>query len=249
MLRFLACLCLFLAALGPAAEAINTPKVLPATTARSQPYVLVGQLYFTSGGVDYIGSGTVVRPRSVLTAGHNVYDPDGGWSTDLEFRRSAYGSSALTDVFATRLYVLGGYRQAANTYGPDSLRSFAYDAGGLVFGGALANGAYESIANNTTLLGSSYVRVAVGYGAEFHSGDYPLFVTPTTGFFSVFGSYWENRSMAVEGGMSGGPLYTKLAPGKFVVSAIVVASSGPPEASGVRRVDPAIVSFVGTYLP
>jgi hypothetical protein len=240
---------LLLAVLTPSAEAINRPNTLPAKNARSAPYVLVGQLYFTSGNVDYIGSGTVVRPRSVLTAGHNVYDPDGGWSTDVEFRRSAYGASALTDVFATRLYVLGGYRQATNTYGPDSLRSFAYDAGGLIFGKALAGGAYESISSNPAYVGASYVRVAVGYGAEFHSGDYPLYVVPTTAFFPVFGSYWENRSMAVEGGMSGGPLYTRISSSAFVVSAIIVASSGPPEASGVRRVDAAITSFVSTYLP
>jgi hypothetical protein len=105
------------------------------------------------------------------------------------------------------------------------------------------------VANNPALLSNVYVRVAVGYGAEYHSGDYPLYVTPSTAFFDVYGSYWENRSMAVEGGMSGGPLYTKIAPGRFVVSAIVVASSGPPEASGVRRVDAAIVSFVVSYLP
>jgi V8-like Glu-specific endopeptidase len=250
MMRLFACLALFLAIFQPAAEAvINHPATLTAAAARRYPYNFVGQLYFTSGAVDYIGSGTVVRPRSVLTAGHNVYDPQGGWSTDVEFRRSAYGATAMSDVFAMRVLALAGYQARVIKYGPDSLASFAFDTGGLVFAKPLAGGAYIAISATPALMSSSFLRVGVGYGAEIHSGDYPLYVVPTTGFVPIVGSYWETSSMTVEGGMSGGPLFARLNPSLFVVAAVIVASSGPPAASGVRRVDASVVSFVSSYLP
>jgi hypothetical protein len=228
------------------AEAVSLPRTMTSTSARALPYAYVGQLYFTSGRSDYIGSGTVIRARSILTAGHNVYDPDGGWSTDVEFRRAAYGSTALTDVFATKLFLLGGYRAAVNTYGTDSLRSFAYDTAGAVYANPLAAGKF---ANLYPSLNNSYVRFAIGYGAEEHSGDNPLIVAPTTPFFPVYGQYWENRSLTFEGGMSGGPLFMRTPAGVHYVTGVVVASSGPPLAGGVRLLDATVKNFVLTNLP
>jgi V8-like Glu-specific endopeptidase len=247
MLRVLASLALLLAVLSPSAEAVNYPQGKDLATARSNPYVFVGQLYFTSGRTDYIGSGTVVRARSVLTAGHNVYDPQGGWSTAVEFRRSAYGASALNDLYASRLLVLGGYRASANSYGSESLHTFHYDMGGLIFAKDLAGGTHANIGVSTTYLGKAYPRTAVGYGAETHSGDYPLYVSPTTNFYPVYGSYWECSSLTFEGGMSGGPLFSSTQNGMIEV-AVIVASSGPPEAGGVRIIDQAAASFINNYL-
>lgn len=252
MLRLFASLALLLSVLTPRADAtVHYPQGGDLAKARSTPYAYVGQLYFTSGGADYIGSGTVVRAKSVLTAGHNVYDPQGGWSTAVEFRRSAYGPTpgdALTDIYASRLLVLGGYRSAANTYGSESLTTFHYDMGGLIFSKVLvAAGAHARLGMGATYLVNQYVRTAVGYGAETHSGDYPLYVSPDTNFFSVYGAYWECRSLTFEGGMSGGPVFAASPNGPIEV-AVVVASSGPPLAGGVRVIDLNAANFINSYL-
>jgi hypothetical protein len=247
MPRLLVILALFLAVLSPRAGAVNYPQTRDLATARSNPYAFVGQLYFTSGRSDYIGSATVVRAKSVLTAGHNVYDPQGGWSTAIEFRRSAYGSSALNDLYATRLFVFAGYRASANSTGSESLRTFNYDMGGLVFGKQLASGAHAGLGLGSKFLGAAYSRTAVGYGAETHSGDYPCYVSPTTTFYPVYGAYWECSSLTFEGGMSGGPVFANSQNGMVEV-AIVVASSGPPLAGGVRIIDVPAVNFINAYL-
>jgi hypothetical protein len=247
MPRLFVTLALLLAVLAPRAEAVNYPQTKDLATARSNPYAFVGQLYFTSGRSDYIGSATVVRARSVLTAGHNVYDPQGGWSTAVEFRRSAYGASALNDLYATRLFLLGGYRAAANQTGSESLRTFNYDMGGLVFGKELAAGTHARLGLGSKFLSKAYSRTAVGYGAETHSGDYPCYVSPTTNFYSVYGAYWECSSLTFEGGMSGGPIFATT-PDDTLEVAIVVASSGPPLAGGVRIIDVPAVNFINAYL-
>src|SRR5438045_1193412 len=73
--------CLLLVASAPLAEAINYPRPLPSAYNNIYPFYLIGQVFFKSGPSDYIGSGTVAGAHSVLTAGHNVYDPDTGFST------------------------------------------------------------------------------------------------------------------------------------------------------------------------
>ena len=133
--------------------------------------------------------------------------------------------------------------------GADSVVSFARDTGGLVFKLPPADGAFVRLGKKPGLLDRKHTRVAIGYGAEFHSGDYPLSVTPTSGFHPVYDAYWENTSITFEGGMSGGPVFSVNPNGKRVVAAIVVASSGPPEAGGVRIVDSLTVNMANTYLP
>lgn len=246
MRRFAVSLVLAAACFGLAekAGAVNRPQTLPLATARSALFNLVGQIFFTSGGEDYIGSGTVIKPYSVLTAGHNLYDPNSGWSTELEFRRGAYGASTLGDIYAAHIVILAGYTQAANQRGADSVATFAKDAGGLIFLEKPAGGAYAPYSANASLLQRPNVRGAAGYGAEQHSGDYPLYVTTTAGFYRTSGAFWENQSISIEGGMSGGPLVSRVGNGPRTVVGVVVSSSGPPEAGGVRVMDATLVSLI-----
>lgn len=246
MKRLFSLLLLSLCALS--ARAANHPQALSPGSARAYPYNLVGQLLFNSGADPYVGSGTVVRPKSILTAGHNVYDPVGGWSTEVNYRRSNYGASALTDAFASHLYLLAGYQASVTKFGPDDVRSFAYDSAGAVFPSLLDGGHYALTAYSPLLLLSTYYRVAVGYGAEgAHTGDYPLFVRPTTSFTDTYGQFWETYSIYVEGGMSGGPLFSYYN-GIFFVTGVVVSGSVDPESGGIRHIDPAAYKFIYTYL-
>jgi V8-like Glu-specific endopeptidase len=62
------------------------------------PYTTVGKLFFTLGGLDYVCSASVVRPRILLTARHCIFDyvhPSGG-------------------AFATNVVFYPGYNGTAN---------------------------------------------------------------------------------------------------------------------------------------
>ena len=89
MKRLIAALSLALLSVSASTHATVYPTKVAKTGMSRSPYTLVGQLFFASGGDDYIGSGVVIRKSSILTAGHNLYDPDTGWSTELLFRRAA----------------------------------------------------------------------------------------------------------------------------------------------------------------
>jgi hypothetical protein len=209
--------------------AVEVPEPIGKTDARTFPYSMIGQLLFDNGAQGYLGSGTVIRSKSVLTAGHNLYDPNTGWSTDVEFRRSNYGEfDYLSRHFARRLYILGGYKTASNYYGPESLPSFAKDMGGIRFVELLADGGRAGWAADTSLLLGSAYNILLGYGAETHSGELLLFVEPNLSFYKTWGAFFENDSILIEAGMSGGPVFAQMSDGELYVAGIVVAAADDP---------------------
>jgi hypothetical protein len=247
MNRLLQSLALCLAFVVSAAEAApKQPQPISKSIARSKPYAYVGQLFFDSGGVGYLGSGTVIKPRAVLTAGHNIFDPQGGFSTRIIFRRSAYNSDVPQSTVPARKYLLAGYAATARFAGPDSVQAFAKDAAGLVFNSFQAAGASMPFTSAPNLLGPGYLHTGVGYGADAHTGRVPLYVSTTAGFTQTFGAFWENRAIDFEGGMSGGPIFTRNGQGIFLLNAMIVASSGV--AGGVRIVDQTLVDFINNTL-
>lgn len=252
MKRFLALFLFATAAMSHLALAQEYPRTLSFETARSFPYNVVGQLFFSAGYSDYIGSATVIRASSVLTAGHNLYDPETGWSTDVEFFRGTYGSSVLSRHSASRLYLLSGYRANSYRYGTEHPYSFAADIGGVRFPSQVANGAYAGWTTNRNLITGSAYKIGVGYGAEgTHSGDYPLFVTPDLGFYQVAGGFYENDSIYFEGGMSGGPLFVRDTDGELYVGAVIVSGwegSHGDISGGIRVINLTVANFIRNYL-
>jgi hypothetical protein len=235
----------------PLTQAAEYPRQLDAQTARTFPYNVSGQLWFSAGVTDYIASGTVIAASSILTAGHNLWDPMTGWSTDIEFRRGAYGREVLSQQYGNRILMLSGYRGRAHYYGVEDVRTFSLDMGGVRFANPLAGGGYAGwVAKPSLLTGSAY-KIALGYGAELgrHNGDYPLFVTPDFSFYRSYGSFFENDSIYFEGGMSGGPVFARDADGKLYVTGIIVSGSPEPWVSGgVRIIDTSAATFIRTYL-
>ena len=216
---------------------------------RTFPYSLVGQLEFDSGRRTYIGTGTVIRAKSVLTAAHNLYDVNKGWSTDILFRRGQHGDEAISESRPNRLFVLGGYQSKVAYYGGDSVRALANDTGGLRFSTPVANGAYAGWSTDLSLLTSGAYNVALGYGAEFgHSGDDLLYVEATESFYRTFGAFYENESIYVERGMSGGPVFAIDDDGELYLCATIVASADDPIAGGIRVFDRKVADLIRNYL-
>jgi V8-like Glu-specific endopeptidase len=239
-----------LAALIPALRAADVayPAPLGEELARKFPYSMAGQVIFSSGNRDYQGSATVVFKRSVLTAAHNLWDSENGWSTNVEFNRARNGVATPNKAFAHRLYVFAGYKTNVQRTGADSLRAFAFDLGGLRFRSEVANGSYAGWRADYRLLTGAAQNVALGYGADRHSGDELLFVEPTLAFDQIYGGFFENSSLTFEGGMSGGPIFADIGSGDFRVVGVIVAGSDDPPTGGIRALNPAAARFLTTYL-
>jgi V8-like Glu-specific endopeptidase len=53
---------------------------------RKYPYITVGKLFFTMGGVNYVCSASVIRPHLLLTARHCIFDYSSKtWATNVVF--------------------------------------------------------------------------------------------------------------------------------------------------------------------
>jgi hypothetical protein len=249
MKKLIAFFGLAFAAFAPlVAQDVALPAPVGADLTKTYPYSMAGQIIFTSGDADYQGSGVVVFKRSALTAAHNLWDADGGWSTDVEFNRARHNANIPTKRFATRLYVFGGYQRAALNYGADSDYSFARDMGGLRFGSLLANGSYAGWKSDLRLLTGDAYNICLGYGADTHSGDELLFVEPATSWLRVYKAYYDNTSLTFEGGMSGGPVFAELPNGDWRVTGIIVAGSDEPLAGGIHAITSEGATFLSTYL-
>jgi hypothetical protein len=224
------------------------PAPLGAESIERFPFSMTGQLIFTSGDLDYQGTGTVVHKRSVLTAAHNCWDINNGWSTHVEFNRARSGATVPNQAFARRIYVFAGYPGSARTYGADSVRAFASDLGGLRFPTAVAHGSFAGWRADFGLLTGSSYNIALGYGADQHSGDDLLFVEPRQAFDQIYSTFFENGSLTFEGGMSGGPIFAEVAAGDLRLAGVIVAGSDDPPTGGVRALNSAAARFLRLYL-
>ena len=234
-------------ALLPLALIARSPRPVGVTVAHTFPYSMVGQLTFFSGDGSYVGSGTVVQPYGVLTAGHNLYDAVGGWSTDLVFKRAQYDDTELTVRYAARSYVLAGYQSSVQVNGGDDVQSFARDTGGLSFQTRPAAGVFLGWTTDRNVLTTSAPKAAFGYGAEVHSGE-QLLVVGATPFHAVYSTFYESDNTEIEAGMSGGPIIATLADGTRALCGVVVSGSEFPITGGIRVVNSTVSDFILKYL-
>ena len=249
ILSVLAMSCVPVRAAEPAVVAATVyPQETGAEVARTFPYSMIGQLQFANGEGWFTGSGTVVRPHSVLTAAHNLWDAVGGFSTDILFRRGLAGNTSLSGQYASRIYVLSGYRENARKFQLSDARAFSCDTGGLVFREPVAGGSNAGWWANPALLTGTAPMLALGYGGEFHSGDDLVAATPTAGFTPVVGAFWNNLTIYCESGMSGGPVFSRDADGKLFLTGIIVAGSNEPLSTGIRILDRTAADFIRQYL-
>jgi V8-like Glu-specific endopeptidase len=216
----------------------------------NDPYRYAGLLSFFSDGAEYIGSGVVVKPYSVLTAGHNLYSQGSGWSTDIIFRRSYDYGTYASESTVSQLFILGGYAGYVDRGKSDTNGGFSRDMGAVVCFSRPANGLHAAWKKDTTLLTGKNYNMSLGYGAEVNSGEELLRSAPTKSFFKVATSLYENRSYGIEGGMSGGPVFSKSGR-KWYVCAVNVSGPGKNvfnRGAGVRAIDADSAKMIQTKL-
>lgn len=248
MRRKLLTLCLAICAFATSAGAVDYPMPTGKTFARTFPYSMIGRLEFQNGGGYWLGSGTVIRARSVLTAAHNLWDSSTGWSTDISFTRAKYRDNGLSRQYASQKYILAGYSQSASKSGQHHSHAFANDMGGLLFPNPVADNGYVGYWANTPALKGTLSKIALGYGAQRHSGEELLSVSPTRPFRAVYSGFYDNTSAGAEGGMSGGPVFARHKNGNQYVVGIIVAGAERPVRIGIRALDAKAASFITTYL-
>ncbi len=234
----------FAACLGAASLPFDRAAAQAAPTSvgdlrAKNPYRFVGLLTFTSDDDVYIGSATVIKPYSLLTAGHNLYSEADGWSTDVIFERSYDFGTRASRVRASGLFVLGGYASLADAGRGETSSGFARDMGGAVCFSRPAKGLYAAWKKGAKLLTGTSYNMSLGYGAEVHSGEELLRSAPTRTYYKVKGGFYENRSYGIEAGMSGGPVFAKKGDSWYVCAVNV---SGPGgfifnRGAGVRAID------------
>jgi hypothetical protein len=231
-----------------AVEQISKPAPLGSDLTRRFPYSMVGQIIFSSGDYDYQGTSTLVYRRSALTAAHNLWDADNGWSYNLEFNRARSGASIPKTTWSSRMYVFGGYQSAANRFGADSARAFASDLGGIRFQEQPADGSYAGWKQELKLVTGNSYNVCLGYGADVHSGDDLLFVEPSYSFYQTYSAFFENDSLIFESGMSGGPVFADIGGSDLRIVGVIVAGSEDPPSGGIRAINASGARFISTYL-
>jgi hypothetical protein len=231
------------------AQAPESPQPTGVAFARTFPYSMIGKLVFAQGNDWFQGSGTVIRPNAVLTAAHNLWSADRGFSTDLTFRRSLYGEQSAGDAVPSRVYVLAGYRDQTRRVTENDPRSFAQDLGVLLFASPVAGGASTGWWASPGLLLGGRPMLALGYGAQIHDGTELLSVAPRAGFESIAEAFYANRTVTFEAGMSGGPIFVRDANDALLVAGIVVAGAEDHAGGGgIRVLDAAAAAFLREYL-
>ena len=234
--------------LAALAQTVEAPQPTGVTFARTFPWSMIGKLIFSQGADWFQGSGTVVRPTAVLTAAHNLWNAEQGFSTDLIFRRALDGETSAGDAYPSRVYVLAGYREKVRSHDDTDPRSFAQDLGALLFASPVAGGASTGWWANPALLSSDRPMIALGYGAQFHDGTKLLSVEPKGGFEQISDAFYDNRSVYFEGGMSGGPIFVRDPDGALLVSGVVVAGAEDQQGGGIRILDGTAAAFIREYM-
>ena len=248
-------LVLLLAVATSVAHGQQYPQPLGESLRLQFPYSAIGVLDFKSGSGFYVGSGTVIAEKTVLTAGHNLFDRRAGWSTNILFLRGYHEGSAVDEApTATRILILGGYRPSVQYYGGNSAAAFASDLGLVRFAISEVPGEFRGWTEfagwtaDRTLLESNNYKIALGYGAEgAHKGEELLYVETSSPFYRVFGAFMESESLYFEGGMSGGPLFSETAGGELTITGVIVSGSEDPVSGGIRALNPAAARLINRY--
>ncbi len=237
---------LFLSA--AAASAQTVPYAFGRQNTYTFPYSMLGRVEYLKGSAGYHGSGAIIRPQSVLTCSHVLYDPNTGWSSNVKYARGAYGNTWLQRSRAATLYTLGGYQENARAYGGADYRAFQYDLGGMTFSNFPGRGGSTGWGQNPSVLTTpGYYKAAFGYGGDEHNGKLLLKLEVYSTYYQSLGGYYLTSAAHSEHGMSGGPLMTQYPDGSFRPIAVIVSGNASGEGyyrSGIHAIDDDAVRLI-----
>ena len=153
------------------------------------------------GSYDYVGSGAMIGSNDVLTAGHNLYDPDLGFvkgvrvTPGLAGSSEPFGSAYAKTVTVPTEYVTSG-------------ASFDYDIGVINLSTDIGDttGWFGCEANTVASITDTSVNLA-GYPADLANGQYMY-----RAYDDIDGTLGSTRiyydgALDSAGGMSGGPVW------------------------------------------
>ena len=118
---------------------------IPMTWYGSFPIRAVGKVYFTSGGSNYVCSGSAIGNRGVITAGHCLSGGDSTWHTNWIFRpawRSGWAPFGTWTAYTKNVYVVWFYNGGPEGYCRDVGAAKVSDVGGKTLAGTVGNLGY-----------------------------------------------------------------------------------------------------------
>lgn len=179
---------------------IGTDNRFKITATTSYPYSTYVKMYMTfPNGLRYIGSGTLVGDKHVLTAGHCIYSAgDGGWATSITVYPGLAGSYApFGSTYATYLRSVTQWTGSTN---------YDYDYGIITLASNIGQAAgwhgYAYFSSGT----SGLAMGVYGYPADRDSGLYQY------GAYDYVRTYTTNRLYYYAdtyGGQSGGAVISR----------------------------------------
>ena len=230
------------------------PEVLDFATVSAGtawPYGWVGQLRSNAG----LATGTVVKPRVVLTAGHVVFD-DGTLSpaVGLEWMHQRdRGAFEPAPQEPRGYYLFTGYaaqREAEDTPGVSSPQSQNLDVATLYFPEDAGRGGYSGflasdLPENEFLM-SDADKTLVGYPVDgiAAAGRGRMHATPVMDveFTPGFGRTYSTEDIWSVGGNSGGPLCVQHEGGSYYPAAVYLGGTGQ---TVVRAIDSEVIDLIG----
>jgi autotransporter-associated beta strand protein len=235
-------------------EQVGTPPELLAFEAASAdetlPNAYVGQLRGDAGS----GSGFVVRPRVVTTAGHVIFD-DGtlAATTGMQwlFQHDRVGHDPVPQI-PRGFYLMTGYaaqRAEDNSPGVSTPASQNLDAGTLFFFEDAGRGGFSGyLASDTTsneFLLSNSLKTFGGYpidGIPATDLDRMHATAPAdVAFTKSFGRTYISSGIRASAGASGGPLCVLNESGTYYPAAIYLGGTGQ---TVVRALDSDVVELI-----
>lgn len=211
------------------------------------------------------GSGTIIRPRTVLTAAHKIYRSDVGFVNQLRFKRNFNGgpryvqaytsavSSEHTDLEVGGVRVWSNYQNLANQ-GSNTLQAFSQNVGLVYFNSLLFQGRHAGYGVNKpdTVTQPPSLKITMGYGMpRFEDlailGNLPLAGWTYTAFKPLrgYGLLWVNPNLITYPGMGGGPLFQRQHNDTtWYVRGIMVTESTELPFSTYRIIDNGVYNFI-----
>lgn len=211
---------------------IGADDRVPVSDASIHPWRCICSLHITAAdGSPWSGTGWLVGPRLVVTAGHVVYmAPQGGWVREIQVRAGATPDGAQAPRVVAREF------RSVSGWVRDGDEDFDY--------GAIVLPPEHPLGTELGYFGVGYPDAAWLAGVELNLSGYPADKPEDTQWYHARRAeeimerrIWYNIDTA--GGQSGAPVWVTLPQGRF---AVAIHSSGAITGNSAVRITPTVAT-------